>query len=72
LITHVTLVSTNTCTVDILFDYTGKSSSETCLVCETIVQYLEALLEQNATIADIEAILNKICNFLPDTMRAEV
>jgi len=43
-------------------------STETCMVCETIVQYLEALLEQNSTIAQIEAILHQICGYVPSSM----
>jgi len=42
--------------------------AETCAVCETIVQYLEALLEQNATTAEVEAALQKICGYLPESM----
>jgi saposin len=43
--------------------------SELCVVCETIVQYLEALLEQNATVTEIEAVLDKICDYLPATLK---
>lgn len=43
-------------------------SDQTCAVCETIIQYLEALVEQNATTREIEQILEKICNFLPQSM----
>jgi saposin len=39
-----------------------------CAICETIVQYLEALVEQNATMAEIEAVLEKICGYFPDSM----
>jgi len=44
-------------------------NAELCVVCETIVQYLEALLEQNATVAEIEAVLDKICDYLPSTLK---
>jgi saposin len=42
-----------------------------CIVCETVVQYLEALLEENATITVIESALEKVCNFLPDKFKSE-
>jgi saposin len=42
--------------------------TETCAVCETVVQYLEALMEQNATEVEIEMILERICAYLPDPM----
>lgn len=42
-----------------------------CVVCETVVQYLESLLEENATIAEIEAALKKVCNFLPESLQPE-
>ena len=46
--------------------------AETCLICETIIQYVEALLQDNATITEIETILKKVCNFLPDTEKTQV
>lgn len=49
----------------------AADSAYTCMVCETIVQYLEALMEENATIEVIDSYLQKICNFLPDTMKTE-
>lgn len=36
------------------------------------MQYLEALLEENATISVIESALEKVCNFLPDKFKSEV
>jgi len=45
--------------------------AETCLICETLVQYVEALLKENSTVTDVENIVKKICNFLPDTMKTE-
>jgi saposin len=46
-------------------------NDETCLLCETVMQYVEALVEENATVSEIEAIVKKICNFLPDTVKDE-
>eukprot|EP00914_Ancora_sagittata_P029591 GHVO01058619.1.p1 GENE.GHVO01058619.1~~GHVO01058619.1.p1 ORF type:complete len:443 (+),score=69.73 GHVO01058619.1:115-1329(+) len=38
-----------------------------CGVCETVMQYVDTLLEENSTVAEIEAVLEKVCNFLPST-----
>ncbi len=43
-----------------------------CGVCETVIGYLDALLEQNSTVQDIEMLLEKICNFLPEADRKQV
>lgn len=42
---------------------------DTCIVCETLVQYVEALVEDKATVEEIEKVLKKACNFLPQSMR---
>ena len=49
-----------------------SGSGEMCAVCETVIQYLDSLLEDNATVAEIEAALQKVCNFVPDTIKGEV
>jgi hypothetical protein len=46
--------------------------AETCLICETLVQYVEAMIENNATVVQVEAVVKKVCNFLPDTMKVQV
>jgi saposin len=38
---------------------------QTCAVCETVVQYLETMLETNATMAQIEALLQTVCSAIP-------
>ena len=45
---------------------------ELCIVCETLVQYLDSMLSQNATQQEIEEALEKVCNFLPDQFKQEV
>ena len=45
---------------------------ELCGVCETVVQYLDSLLEENATVAQIEQWLDKICNFVPGGLKEQV
>ncbi|XP_032868780.1 prosaposin [Amblyraja radiata] len=42
-----------------------------CEVCETMVRYLDDLLEKNSTEVKILAALEKVCSMLPDTMRDE-
>lgn len=46
--------------------YPRVGSSEACAVCETIIQYLEALLEQGSTMEQIEALMGKLCGYLPE------
>ena len=43
-----------------------------CIICETVVQYLEAMLENNKSVAAIEKMLKKVCNYLPDSMKEKV
>lgn len=47
------------------------ADTELCGVCETLIQYVDALMEQNSTVKEVEAILNKVCNFLPEQIRTE-
>ncbi|KAI4874094.1 hypothetical protein NFI96_016336 [Prochilodus magdalenae] len=42
-----------------------------CDVCKMAVRYLDGILEQNATEAEIEAAVKKVCNFLPDEFRTQ-
>lgn len=48
----------------------GKSG-EFCPICETVMQYVDSLLEKNSTIQEIEAVLDKVCNFLPSSLTQE-
>ena len=48
------------------------TKEEFCGVCETIIQYVGSLLEENATETQIKQALNKVCNFLPSELRGEV
>jgi len=45
--------------------------AQTCGICEVVIQYVDSLMVENATINDIKKALDKVCNFLPDTMRNE-
>ena len=48
------------------------ANNEECGVCETVIQYMESLLEENATVQEVEAIADKVCNFLPTEMQQQV
>ena len=58
------------CYVLVMYIITGDG--ELCAVCATVIQYVDSLLEENATVAEIEAALDKVCNFLPDTIKGQV
>ncbi|XP_051504691.1 prosaposin-like isoform X2 [Myxocyprinus asiaticus] len=42
-----------------------------CDVCKMAVRYVDGILEQNATQAEIEDAVRKVCKFLPDSVRDE-
>ncbi|CAL9688064.1 unnamed protein product [Knipowitschia caucasica] len=42
-----------------------------CDVCKLAVNYIDGILEQNATEAQIEEAVKKACNFLPDSLQDE-
>ncbi|KAK2146551.1 hypothetical protein NP493_3647g00002 [Ridgeia piscesae] len=44
---------------------------EYCGVCEVVIQYLDSLLENNRTVANIEKYLEIVCNFLPKDYRKQ-
>ena len=48
------------------------TNSEFCETCETVMMYVDSLLKENATEQDVEMLLEKICNFLPESARGEV
>lgn len=43
-----------------------------CDVCKMAVRYIDGILEQNATEAEIEDAVKKVCNFLPDEYKTQV
>ena len=43
-----------------------------CDVCKMAVRYIDGILEQNATEAQIEDAVRKVCNFMPASVRTEV
>ncbi|XP_038830900.1 prosaposin-like isoform X1 [Salvelinus namaycush] len=42
-----------------------------CEVCKVAVQYIDGILEQNATEAQIEDAVRKVCSFVPEAVRSE-
>ncbi|KAJ7987409.1 hypothetical protein DPEC_G00326190 [Dallia pectoralis] len=42
-----------------------------CEVCKLAVKYIDGILEQNATEAQIEDAVRKVCSFLPESVRSE-
>ncbi|XP_037534523.1 prosaposin [Nematolebias whitei] len=42
-----------------------------CEVCKMAVNYIDGILEKNATEAEIEEAVKKVCSFLPDAYRTE-
>lgn len=45
--------------------------NDMCGVCETVIQYVETLCEDNSTVEEIEKVLEKVCNFLPSSLQQE-
>lgn len=43
-----------------------------CEVCKMAVTYIDGILEKNATEAQIEDAVRKVCSFLPDSLQGEV
>ena len=48
------------------------SGDETCGVCETIIQYVDSLLEENSTVETVERVLQKVCNYMPESFKSDV
>uniref|UniRef100_A0A1A7YDR3 Prosaposin n=1 Tax=Iconisemion striatum TaxID=60296 RepID=A0A1A7YDR3_9TELE len=42
-----------------------------CDVCKVAVNYIDSILEKNATEAEIEEAVKKVCSFLPDSYKTE-
>ncbi|XP_028408448.1 prosaposin-like isoform X2 [Dendronephthya gigantea] len=49
----------------------SKPNDETCDLCKMAVQYLESILESNATEEEIKKALEDICNMLPASLKTE-
>lgn len=43
-----------------------------CEVCKMAVTYIDRILEKNATEAQIEDAVRRVCSFLPDSFQSEV
>lgn len=49
-----------------------KPAGGFCDICKMVVAYADKELEKNATTAEIEALLEKVCHFLPDSVSDQV
>ncbi|XP_048256787.1 prosaposin-like [Haliotis rufescens] len=45
-----------------------KVNNEVCDLCVTVMNYADELLKENATVQDVEMVLDKVCNFLSAQM----
>uniref|UniRef100_A0A7N6AXU6 Prosaposin n=1 Tax=Anabas testudineus TaxID=64144 RepID=A0A7N6AXU6_ANATE len=52
-------------------DQTRFKAGGYCEVCKAAVTYIDSILEKNATEAQIEEAVRKVCNFLPDAFQTE-
>lgn len=49
-----------------------KPAGGFCDICKMVVAYADKELEKNATTAEIEALLEKVCHFLPESVSDQV
>jgi len=54
-----------------VMDQVRFNSGGFCDVCKMAVRYIDGILEQNATEAQIEDAVRKVCNFMPASVRTE-
>ncbi|KAM9847825.1 prosaposin [Aulostomus maculatus] len=52
-------------------DQTRFKAGGYCEVCKMAVTYIDGILEKNATEAQIEDAVRKVCSFLPDALQSE-
>jgi len=53
-------------------DMTLYKTGGYCDVCKMAVNYIDGILEKNATEEQIEEAVRKVCSFLPDSFQTEV
>jgi len=54
-----------------VMDLARFKSGGFCDVCKMAVRYIDGILEKNATEAQIEDAVRKVCNFMPEAVRTE-
>lgn len=54
------------------FSVVVKPAGGFCDICKMIVAYADKELEKNATTTEIEALLEKVCHFLPESVSDQV
>uniref|UniRef100_A0A3Q0RPC0 Prosaposin n=1 Tax=Amphilophus citrinellus TaxID=61819 RepID=A0A3Q0RPC0_AMPCI len=56
---------------DLALDKPRFKAGGYCEVCKMAVNYIDGILEKNATEAEIEEAVRKVCNFLPDSYKTQ-
>lgn len=54
------------------FSVVVKPAGGFCDICKMVVAYADKELEKNATTTEIEALLEKVCHFLPESVSDQV
>uniref|UniRef100_A0A8C7JJ63 Prosaposin n=1 Tax=Oncorhynchus kisutch TaxID=8019 RepID=A0A8C7JJ63_ONCKI len=54
-----------------VLDQSQVEAGGLCDICKMAVRYIDGILEQNATQAQIEDAVRKVCSFVPETVRGE-
>ena len=52
--------------------YHAASGADLCPVCKLVVEAMENYLKENRTAAELDKFLRELCDFLPDTVTAQV
>lgn len=68
----VKLVRISCCKFPVALDKARFNVGGYCEVCKMAVSYIDGILEKNATEAEIEEAVKKVCSFLPDAYKTEV
>lgn len=55
-----------------LLDVAAVMGSESCIVCRSAVQYVEAFIDQADTVSNIQAQLKILCHSLPPTVEKDI
>ncbi|KAH9498380.1 hypothetical protein Btru_008134, partial [Bulinus truncatus] len=69
--TAIGLCTSNTVNVNPEAQPVRKSNSEICDLCKYVVTYIDTFLQKNATEAEIEALLEKVCDILPGGLKQQ-
>ncbi|XP_071808174.1 uncharacterized protein [Asterias amurensis] len=59
------------CTASSVSDVEDVEESVECVLCKTVIEKLDQLLEGKTAVADIEAALKEVCSVLPKTVQSD-